>query len=101
MLTIERIRFCPGQLRHLWILAKGLCCALPLLIAPVARSLAQSPPPPPQGTQTDAAFADSFKLNHVTNVFATTHRISCYTPEVPFFVNLRPTNGYPGAPPCN
>jgi hypothetical protein len=101
MLTIERIRFCPGQLRNLWILAKCLCCALPLLIAPVARSLAQLPPPPPQGTQTDAAFADSFRLNHVTNVFATTQRVSCYTPEVPYSGNLGPTNGYTGETPCN
>jgi len=40
-------------------------------------------PTPPQGTQTDPAFAASFKLSHVTNVFATTQKTSCYTPEVP------------------
>src|SRR5258708_9053805 len=65
------------------------------------RSVAQLVPPPPQGTQTDAAFADSFKSNHVTNVFATRQKISCYTPEVPYAGNLGPTNGYTGGTPCN
>src|SRR5258708_21653055 len=65
------------------------------------RSVAQLVPSPPQGTQTDAAFADSFKSNHVTNVFATTQKISCYTPEVPYAGNLGPTNGYTGGTPCN
>ena len=30
----------------------------------------------PQGTQTDTAYANSFADNHVTNVFATTQRIT-------------------------
>ena len=70
-------------LRNLWKVPKCFCSALLLLAILVPRSLAQSVPPPPQGTQTDASFADSLKSNHVTNVFATTQKTSCYTPEVP------------------
>src|ERR1700687_67939 len=54
----------------------------------------------PQGTQTDAAYANSFTANHVTNIFATTQETSCYLPEVPFFVNLGPNDGYSGMTPC-
>jgi hypothetical protein len=101
MLQIERVRFHPAELRKFWMPAKFLCCAVSVLTTLAPRALAQSVPPPPQGTQTDAAFADSFKLNHVTNVFATTQRTSCYTPEVPYAGNLGPTNGYTGETPCN
>jgi len=63
---------------------RSVCAPLSrLLTTLVPRSLAQSVPTPPQGTQTDPAFAASFKLSHVTNVFATTQKTSCYTPEVP------------------
>src|SRR5438132_12455096 len=86
-------RFCGIQ--------KHLCLAVLLLTILVPLSFAQSVPPPPQGAQTDASFADSFRLNHVTNVFATTQKISCYTPEVPYSGNLGPTNGYTGETPCN
>ena len=82
-------------------LAKCLCSSILLIAASTARSAAQSVPPPPQGAQTDAAFADSFKANHVTNIFATAQKISCYTPEVPFAGNLGPTDGYTGETPCN
>src|SRR5258708_36779315 len=70
-----------------------------LLMTLAPRSVAQLVPPPPQGTQTDAAFADSFKSNHVTNVFATTQKISCYTPEVPYAGNLVRPNGYTAGTP--
>jgi len=89
------------RLRNLWVVPKRLCSALLLLMSFVPRSVAQSVPPPPQGTQTDAAFADSFRLNHVSSVFATTQKTSCYTPEVPFAANLGPTNGYTGEIRCN
>ncbi len=89
------------RLRNPWEVPKCFCSALVLLATLVPCSLAQSVPPPPQGTQTDAAFADSFSSNHVTNVFATTQKSSCYTPEVPFAANLGPTNGYTGETPCN
>src|SRR5882762_3222950 len=50
-------------------------------------------------TQTDAAYASSGRK--VTNVFATTKKTSCYTPEAPFFTSLGPTDGYDGMSPCN
>jgi hypothetical protein len=55
----------------------------------------------PQGTQANSAYANSFKANKVTNVFATTQRTSCYTPEVPYTVNDGPNDGYSGESPCN
>jgi hypothetical protein len=81
------------RLRNLWEVPKCFCSALLLLATLVPCCLAQSVSPP-QGMQTDAAFADSFRLNHVSNVFATTQKTSCYTPEVPYTGNLGPTNGY-------
>jgi len=101
MLPIKRIRFHSRELCNFWTLAKCFCSAFSLLITLVPPSLAQSVLTPPQGTQTDAAFADSFRLSHVTNVFATTQKTSCYTPEVPYAGNLGPTNGYTGETPCN
>src|SRR5258708_8195935 len=89
------------HIQELCGIEKRLCLTLLLLTTLVPLSFAQSVPPPPQGTQTDASFADSFRLNHVTNVFATTQKISCYTPEVPYSGNLGPTNGYTGETPCN
>ena len=47
---------------------------------------------PPQGTQTDSAFANSYARFGVTNVSATTQATSCYAPEVEYF----PGAGYPG-----
>ena len=55
----------------------------------------------PQGTQTDDSFRNSFATNHVTNVFATTQQVSCYTPEVPYTVNDGPVDWYSGQTPCN
>jgi len=55
----------------------------------------------PQGTQTDTAYASSFTTNNVTNVFATTQKISCYTPEVPYAQNNGPNDGYSGESACN
>ena len=58
---------------------------------------------PPQGIQTDAAFAASYAQRHVTSVAATTQRVSCYTPEVYYQGNLAPAQGYPdgGSTLCN
>jgi hypothetical protein len=50
------------------------------------------------GTQTDAAYAAS--ADAVRNVFATTLKTSCYTPEAPYFRNLGPNDGYDGMTPC-
>ncbi len=101
MLPVKPLLLHSAHARDLWTVPKRFCPALLLLAILVPRSVAQSVPPPPQGAQTDAAFADSFKSNHVTNVFATTQKTSCYTPEVPYAGNLGPTNGYTGETPCN
>jgi hypothetical protein len=42
---------------------------------------------PPQGFQSDTAYANSFGSNQVTNVVATTQKTSCYTPQVAFFTD--------------
>ncbi|MGB2953089.1 MAG: sialidase family protein [Gaiellaceae bacterium] len=47
---------------------------------------------PPQGTQSDAAFAASYATSGVTNVSATTQKTSCYTPEVEYLAGA----GFPG-----
>jgi hypothetical protein len=51
---------------------------------------------PPQGGQSDAAFAASYAANGVVNVSATTGKVSCYSPEVPYATALAPADGYPG-----
>src|SRR5260370_25366019 len=55
------------RLRNLREVPKCFCYALALLATLVPCSLPQSVPPPPQGMQADAAFADRFRSNHVTN----------------------------------
>src|SRR5260370_16751251 len=54
-----------------------------------------------QGTQTDDSFRNSFAANQVTNVFATTHQVSCYSPAVPSTVTDRPVDCYSADPPPN
>ena len=54
----------------------------------------------PQGVQSDGAYAASFAVNGVTNVFATTMKVSCYRPEVPYFVSDGPNDGYSGMSAC-
>jgi hypothetical protein len=55
----------------------------------------------PQGTQTDAAYAASFVAQGVRNISATTQRVSCYTPEVPYFTSDGPNDGYDGMSACS
>ena len=82
-----------------------IALAIPLV---TLASMATSPPALassgvgniPQGTQSDATYAASAALKGVTNVFATTQRVSCYRPEVPFSGNLGPANGYTGMSAC-
>jgi hypothetical protein len=50
---------------------------------------------PPQGVQTDAAFAASYGQRSVTSVAATAQRISCYAPQVLYQGALPPAQGYP------
>jgi len=55
----------------------------------------------PQGNQSDQAYAQSVKGFAVTNVDATSQRVSCYRPEVSAAAfNNGPANGYTGESPC-
>jgi hypothetical protein len=55
----------------------------------------------PQGTQADKAYAGSVQKAGVTNVFATTQRVSCYRPEVSAAAyNNGPSLGYDGESAC-
>ncbi len=75
-----------------------------LLVAIGAFALATGPSraasAPPQGTQSDVTFAASYAANHVTNVNATTQKVSCYTPEVPYLTSDGPNDGYSGMTDC-
>ena len=53
--------------------------------------------------QSDAAFAGSYAGKGVTNVSATTQRVSCYAPEVVYLDGLGPDQGYVdgGMSPCS
>jgi hypothetical protein len=53
----------------------------------------------PQGTQSDSAYARSYARYGVANVSATTQKISCYRPEVPFYT-IGEARGYTGMTPC-
>src|SRR5438094_9394247 len=61
-----------------------------------AATAAAAAPAPPQGTQSNDAFADSYAAQSVVNVSATTERVSCYAPEVPYPTALTAADGYPG-----
>jgi hypothetical protein len=52
------------------------------------------------GTQTDDAYAASAANRGVTNVFATTLKTSCYTPEAPYPTSLAPNDWYDGMSLC-
>jgi hypothetical protein len=57
---------------------------------------------PPQGYQSNAAFAASYATHHVTSVEATAQKISCYAPEVFYTPALTSAVGFtdPGTTPC-
>src|SRR5216684_5119398 len=103
--------FCHSiRLRNLWevpmirtLLLLGIAVALAASYgaSPRAASVGPGVGNIPQGTQADDAFRNSFAVNHVTNVFATTQQVSCYTPEVPYTVNDGPLDWYTGETPCN
>jgi hypothetical protein len=54
----------------------------------------------PQGTQSDSQFSASYAADHVSNVLATTAQTSCYRPEVGYFANIGPNDGYSGMSSC-
>src|SRR3989440_1309045 len=86
--------------RHrLLALAAPLSVIAPLIASPPAAA-STGVGTVPQGTQSDAQYEASAAANHVTNVFATSQRVSCYRPEVPYFGNLGPANGYSGMSTC-
>src|SRR6266704_6372779 len=80
----------------------GSPLVIPLTIVPAVA--ATSAPAPaqllPQGTQTDTSYANSFAAAHATNVDATSGQVSCYRPEVPYFTNNGPNDGYTGMSSC-
>jgi len=57
--------------------------------------------PVPQGVQSDSAYTQSYVNSNVRNVFATTQKTSCYTPEVPVGFSDAGSEGYSGESPCN
>ncbi len=77
--------------------------SLAALFAAASPVLAADPGTPPQGRQTNSAFAGSYTTSAVSNVSATAQRVSCYTPEVEYFDALAPEQGYVdgGMSPCN
>src|SRR5215471_20239404 len=80
----------------------GLPLALPATLAATsAPAAAQSGVGNvPQGSQSSANYANSFAAAHVTNVDATSGQVSCYRPEVPYFTNNGPNDGYTGMSAC-
>src|SRR2546427_6230371 len=79
------------------------------LLVPVILAIASGPVPAaatgagvgnlPQGAQSDSTYARSYWKYGVTNVSATTQKVSCYRPEVPFFT-VGEARGYTGMTPC-
>ena len=88
-------------IRRLFSLAIAVVFATSYGAPPRAASVGPGVGNIPQGMQTDDSFRNSFGVNHVTNVFATTQQVSCYTPEVPFAVSDGPVDWYSGETPCN
>ena len=84
----------------LLLVVLGLALATPAMALSPAIAAGSGVGNIPQGTQTDAAYAASFTVSKVSNVFATAQKISCYRPEVGYFTNLGPTNGYSGMSDC-
>ncbi len=84
----------------------SLLLALPLAI-PVGLATTAAPAAAqsgvgniPQGTQSNTSYAGSFAASNVTNTDATSGQVSCYRPEVPYFVSDGPNDGYTGMSPC-
>ena len=67
--------------------------ALAVALAVATTTAAAGSPP---RSQSDAAFAASYGAKGVVNVSATTQRVSCYAPEVPYPTALTAADGYPG-----
>jgi hypothetical protein len=74
-----------------------------VLMVTTSGAIAADPGTPPQGLQNNTQFSSSYATSAVSNVSATTQRISCYSPEVTYFDSLTPSKGYldGGMSPCN
>lgn len=86
--------------RHRLLLLAAPICLIAFVFPSAAVVAATGVGNVPQGTQSDIAYAMSASTNHVTNVFATTQRVSCFRPEAPFAGTLGPTDGYSGMTAC-
>jgi hypothetical protein len=80
---------------------RGRIGALVALCLGVSTASAQAAAPP-QGYQSDAAFAGSYAARGVRSVAATADHVSCYAPEVVVLLGLAPAQGFPqgGGTPC-
>jgi hypothetical protein len=80
---------------------RGRIAAVVALCLGVSTASAQAAVPP-QGYQSDAAFAGSYAARGVSSVAATAERVSCYAPEVVVLLGLAPAQGFPqgGGTPC-
>src|SRR2546428_2431184 len=81
--------------RRLLAVGMPFFVAIAFAIVPIPAGAGTSSP----GAQSDAAYAGSYAKAKVTNVFATTQKVSCYRPEVPFFTKGT-TDGYTGMTAC-
>ena len=61
-----------------------------MLMGSSSWALAGDPGTPPQGRQSAVQFAASYAINAVSNISATTQKVSCYSPEVTYFDTLAP-----------
>jgi hypothetical protein len=89
------------ELRKRRLLGVGLPFFVIMAVAalPVQAGTATRKGAIPQGAQSDSTYAASFAKARVTNVVATTQKVSCYRPEVPFFTTGT-TDGYTGMSAC-
>jgi hypothetical protein len=86
--------------RRLLVLSIPFVLVVAYAGSPASASLGPGVGNLPQGTQTNQAYKNSYWANGVTNVFATTQRTSCYTPEVQYGANAGPNDGYSGETAC-
>jgi hypothetical protein len=86
--------------RRLTAVVMPLAMAAAFAVMPVRAGTAVGVGNVPQGTQSDTTYAASYSVNKVTNVDATTQRVSCYRPEVPLITSNGPNDGYTGMQSC-
>src|SRR5437879_2118333 len=80
-----------------WLIALSTLAMLLVAAAPVGFASNGAP----SDTQSDASYAASYAANNVTNVVPTSQKVSCYTPEAPFFAQVYPDGGMSACPGAN